>query len=90
VKYFAFCYNNGCQVHKEAKYGISYWPQELSPDKFKDTKKEKDTKDRIWYGKNIYRNNQPENQKNLYLNTDYNNLYNFNSEEETFSNTKNT
>ena len=24
IKHFAFCYNNECQVHKEAKYGISY------------------------------------------------------------------
>jgi len=40
VKHFAFCYDNGCQVHKEAKYGTSYWLQKLSPDKFKDIKEE--------------------------------------------------
>jgi len=26
VKHFAFCYNNKCPVHKEAKYGARYWP----------------------------------------------------------------
>jgi len=57
VKHFAFYYDNGCQVYEEAKYGISYWPQELSPDKFRDTKEEEDTENRIWYGKDIYRNN---------------------------------
>ena len=34
VKYFAFCYNNACQIYKEAKYGASYWPKELKPDIF--------------------------------------------------------
>ena len=38
----------------------------------------------------MHRNDQPKNQKNLYLNTDYSNLYNFNPEKETFSNTENT
>jgi len=38
----------------------------------------------------MHRNDQPENQKNPYLNTDYNSLYNYNPEEETFSNTENT
>ena len=37
----------------------------------------------------MYGNDQPENQKNPYLNTDYNSLYNFDPEEETFSNTEN-
>ena len=40
VKHFVFCYDNGCQVYKEAKYGASYWPQESSPDKFKGTAEE--------------------------------------------------
>ncbi len=40
VKYFAFCYNNVCQIYKEAKYGISYWPKELKPNMFKGTEKE--------------------------------------------------
>ena len=26
IKHFAFCYNNGCPVYKEAKYNASYWP----------------------------------------------------------------
>jgi len=29
IKHFTFCYNNACQVYKDAKYGVSYWPQEL-------------------------------------------------------------
>ena len=35
VKYFAFCYNSMCQIHKEAKYSISYWLKELKLDIFK-------------------------------------------------------
>ena len=41
VKHFVFYYNNKCSVYKEAKYGISYWPQELSPEQFRDIKEEK-------------------------------------------------
>ena len=92
VKHFTFCYDNRCQVYKEAKYGASYWPQEPSPDKFKDTEEE-DVQDRHFYGKDIYRNNEPEDPKrtaNPYLNTSYNSFYNYNPEEETFSNTENT
>jgi len=89
VKYFVFCYNNRCQVHEEAKYGISYWPQEPSPDKFKGTEEEEDIEDRVWYGKDVHRNNQFENQKNLYLNISYDSFYNYDPEEETFSNTEN-
>ena len=87
LKHFVFCYNNRCPVHKEAKYGANYWPQELSPDQFRGTE-EGDKQDRLYYGKDMHRNNQPKNQKNLYLNTDYNSFYNFNPEKETFSNTK--
>ena len=35
IRHFAFYYNDSCQVYKEAKYGISYWLQELSLDQFK-------------------------------------------------------
>src|SRR6266567_5287591 len=35
VKYFTFCYNNACQIYKEAKYSISYWLKEPKPDTFK-------------------------------------------------------
>ena len=35
TKYFTFYYNNSCLIHKEAKYGVSYWLQELSLDQFK-------------------------------------------------------
>jgi hypothetical protein len=28
IQSFAFCYNNVCQIYKDAKYSVSYWPQE--------------------------------------------------------------
>ena len=37
VKYFAFCYNNRYYIYKEAKYKVSYQPQELKPKSFKGT-----------------------------------------------------
>ena len=40
VKYFAFCYNNVCQIYKEAKYSTSYWPKELKLNTFKGTEEE--------------------------------------------------
>jgi len=24
IKHFIFCYNNACQIYKNAKYGVSY------------------------------------------------------------------
>jgi len=24
IKHFVFCYNNACQIYKDAKYGVSY------------------------------------------------------------------
>ena len=41
IKYFAFYYNNICQIYKEAKYGTSYQLKEPKPDMFKGIK-EKD------------------------------------------------
>ena len=35
IKHFTFCYNNSYPIYKEAKYGVSYWLQELSLDQFK-------------------------------------------------------
>ena len=64
IKYFAFCYNNSCPIHKEVKYGVSYWLQELSLEQFKGIK-EKDEQDRLQYGTNIYRNNVIEDLKTL-------------------------
>jgi len=29
IRHFTFCYNNICWIYKDAKYGVSYWPQEL-------------------------------------------------------------
>jgi hypothetical protein len=28
IQSFAFCYNNACRIYEDAKYGVSYWPQE--------------------------------------------------------------
>jgi hypothetical protein len=38
IKSFTFCYNNYYLTHQKAKYGASYWPQELKLDVFKGTK----------------------------------------------------
>jgi len=37
INSFAFCYNNACQIHEDAKYGASYWPQEPKSSKFRGT-----------------------------------------------------
>ncbi len=37
VKYFAFYYNNVCQIYKKAKYSASYWLKELCLEIFKGT-----------------------------------------------------
>ena len=39
IKSFIFYYNNYCPTHQEAKYGASYWLQELKLDVLKGTKK---------------------------------------------------
>ena len=38
IKSFIFCYNKYCLTHQEAKYGASYWLQELKLDVLKGTK----------------------------------------------------
>ena len=38
IKSFTFYYNNYCLTHQEAKYGVSYWLQELKLDVLKGTK----------------------------------------------------
>ena len=38
IKSFVFYYNNYYPIHQEAKYGVSYWPQELKLDVLKGTK----------------------------------------------------
>ena len=38
IKSFAFCYNNYCPTHQEAKYGASYQLQEPKLDVLKGTK----------------------------------------------------
>ena len=44
VKHFTFCYNDRCPVYEEAKYNISYWPQESESEKLKEIKET----DRLW------------------------------------------
>ena len=93
VKHFTFCYDNRCLVHKETKYSASYWPQKPSPDQFKSMKEEKqDCLDELdWESISTCSQKLAKiviQRQNLYLNTDYNSLYNFNPEEETFSNIK--
>ena len=81
MKHFAFYYINKCPVHEEAKYGASYWPQKPSFEQFKSAAEE-NKQNRLYYGKDMHRNNKPKNLKrttNPYLSTDYNSLYNFNS-----------
>ena len=54
---------------------------------------EKDKQNRLYYKKDMYRNNKLKNLKetaNLYFNISYNSFYNYNPEKETFSNIKNT
>jgi hypothetical protein len=44
IQSFAFCYNDHCPVHQDAKYGASYWPQEPKSDRLKGTEEE----DLLW------------------------------------------
>ena len=37
IRSFAFCYNDHCPVHQDAKYGASYWPQEPKSDELRGT-----------------------------------------------------
>jgi len=95
VKHFAFCYDNSCQVHKEAKYGTSYWPQEPNPNKFKGIEEEEqdyfDELDQDLMSTCSQKLAQIVMKgQNPYLNTDYNSLYNYNPEEETFNNIEDT
>ena len=39
IKSFIFYYNNYCSIYQEAKYGVSYWPQELKLNILKGIKK---------------------------------------------------
>ena len=63
LRHFAFCYNNNCLIHKEAKYNVNYWLQELSLEQFRGIKEE-NKQDRLWYGTNIHRNDMIENPVN--------------------------
>ena len=56
IRYFTFCYNSAYRVHKDAKYGIGQWPQELELNYAKATQELDDEQDRIYYGMDIYSN----------------------------------
>ena len=43
-------------MHKDAKYGIGWWPQELELSHAKATQELDDEQDRIYYGIDIYSN----------------------------------
>ena len=56
IRHFAFCYNSACKVHKDTKYGIGWWPQELKLSHAKATQELDDEQDRIYYGMDMYSN----------------------------------
>ena len=56
IKHFAFCYNSAYRVHKDAKYGIGWWPQEPKSSHAKATQELDDEQDRIHYGMDMYGN----------------------------------
>ena len=43
-------------MHKDAKYGVGWWPQELKLDHAKAIQELDDEQDRIYYGIDIYGN----------------------------------
>ena len=56
IKHFTFCYNSACKVHKDTKYSIGWWLQELKLSYAKATQELDDKQDRIYYGMDIYSN----------------------------------
>ena len=56
IRHFAFCYNSACKVHKDAKYSIRQWPQELKLSYAKATQELDNKQDRIYYRMDIYSN----------------------------------
>jgi hypothetical protein len=48
VRHFAFCYDNACRIHEDAKYGASYWPQEPESRGLKGTKESDEESDRLY------------------------------------------
>ena len=56
IKHFAFYYNSTCRVHKDAKYGTEWQPQELKPNHTKAIRELDNKQDRIHYKIDIYGN----------------------------------
>jgi hypothetical protein len=48
INSFAFCYNNACRIHEDAKYGASYWPQEPKSKGLRGTQESDEEKDRLY------------------------------------------
>ena len=48
IRSFAFCYNNACRIHEDAKYGASYWPQEPESRGLKGTRESDEEQDRLY------------------------------------------
>ena len=56
IKYFTFYYNSAYKVHKDTKYSIRWWLQELKSDHTKAIQELNNEQDRIHYGIDIYSN----------------------------------
>ena len=56
IKHFAFCYNSAYRVHKDTKYSVGQWPQELKLSHAKAIQELDDKQDRIYYRMDIYSN----------------------------------
>jgi hypothetical protein len=48
INSFAFCYNNACRIHEDAKYGASYWPQEPESRGLRGTQESDEELDRLY------------------------------------------
>ena len=54
IRHFAFYYNSAYKVHKDAKYGVGWWPQEPKSSHAKTTQELDDKQDRIHYGMDMH------------------------------------
>ena len=46
--HFTGCYNNYCQIHQDAKYGVGYWLKRLQSQRIKGTIKEDNKLDELY------------------------------------------
>ena len=56
IRHFAFYYNSAYRVHKDAKYGIRWWPQKPKSSHAKATQELDNKQDRIYYRIDIHSN----------------------------------